>query len=432
MNKDGLKNMLIVSITTTLMGQVYINPFDSPFRLSMGIAILTFLLLQFDDIPIMMTTNLTAVNVFIFRFTIDIVQFNNFINLGINGIASKHLPSAVFYIVFGIALSQLRIRRYREQPIFLIFLVGISDIFSNIAEAAVRQEFTVHTIDVILTSLFIAGFVRATIAFILHSSLKAYNMLIIREEHERRYMNLLLFTANMKAELFLLTKTMQDIEQAMVRCYSIYSELKTKNDIHLNYIDNLKNRILNLAKDIHEIKKDNQRVVSGIEKLLPQAEKDNVMKISAILKILKDNTDRYIQSLGKNIRFLVDTYNDVYINDYYPLITILNNLINNSIDSIDNEGYIKISYKIKENHLVVNVLDSGSGIKEEDIDVIFEPGFSTKFDKRTGHMSTGIGLTHVKHIVENHYRGKIEVNSDRGGTRFTVYIPVNKIMDKED
>lgn len=431
MNKDIFKKIFLVSIVTTLMGQVYINPFNSDFRLSIGIAILIFLLLKFQDISILLTTTCTAALVFIFRFSIDFIQLNSIVD--ISDIALKHLPSAIFYIVFGVALYQLHIRDYKQQPIFFIFLVGISDILSNISEAAARQEFTKTSIEIILTSIFTAGFLRATIAFLLFSSIKAYNMLILKEEHQKRYINLLLFTANMKTEVFFLKKTMQDIEQAMERCYSIYTELKDKKEsLNINYTNRLKDRILNLSKDIHEIKKDNQRVVSGIERLLPQKEKENVMKLSTIFKMLRDNTMRYIEDIGKEIDIFTDYTNNYSVKDYYPLISIVNNLISNSIDAIENSGYIRISQYIENDYILFKIMDTGIGIKKEDVEVIFEPGFSTKFDRKTGHMSTGLGLTHVKHIVDKYFRGRIEVNSQiRQGTSFIIYIPINNIVAEE-
>ncbi|MCG8542083.1 MAG: sensor histidine kinase [Clostridia bacterium] len=431
MNRDEFKKIIIVSMVTTLMGQVYINPFNSDFRLSIGIAIFVFLILKFYNISILLSTVVTALFVFTLRFSIDFIELNGTLNIG--SIALRHLPSAVFYIVFGIALFQLNIRKYKEQPIFFIFLVGISDILSNIAEAAVRQEFTKTTIEMILTSLFIAGFLRATIAFILFSSIKAYNILILKEEHQKKYINLLLFTANMKAEVFFLQKTMKDIEQAMERCYSIYSELKDQNEsMDKSYTSRLKERILNLSKDIHEIKKDNQRVVSGIERLLISEETENVMKLSSILKIFHDNTMRYIEHIGKEIKIFINYTTNLPIKDYYPLISILSNLINNSIDAITNSGSVMISQYIEDNYIIFKITDTGIGIKDEDIRVIFKPGFSTKFDRKTGRMSTGLGLTHVKHIVENHYGGRIDLVSKIGqGTRFFIHIPIDKIDARE-
>ncbi|MDK2917819.1 MAG: two-component system, sensor histidine kinase GlnK [Candidatus Petromonas sp.] len=430
-DREKFGKVLIVAVATTLMGQVYINPFNSPFRLSIGITILTFLLLKFHDISIILTTLCTAISVFIFRFSIDLFQIHG--NAPIIEIALEHLPSAVFYLVFGMALFELRIRKYKEQPIYFVFLVGISDMVSNVAEAAARHEFTKTSIEIILTSLFLAGFARALIAFMLYSSIKAYNMLILKEEHDKRYRNLLLFTANMRAEVFFLQKTMQDIEKAMERCYSIYADLKNKgDDIDKEYVVRIKERILNLSKDIHEIKKDNQRVVSGIERLLPEVEKDNIMKLSTIFKILSDSTKRYVESIGKDIEIFTNYSVNLSVEEYYSLITVLNNLIHNAIDAIDNEGYISISQYIEKGYVIFQIRDSGLGIKKDDMNVIFEPGFSTKFNKKTGRMSTGIGLTHVKHIIENHYSGKIKVNSEIGkGTTFTIYIPIENIVEKE-
>ncbi|WP_432663446.1 HAMP domain-containing sensor histidine kinase [Wukongibacter baidiensis] len=432
MSKDTFKRIILVSIITTLMGQVYINPFNSDFRLSIGIAILTFLLLKFQDIPILLTTSCTAVLVFIFRFTIDAIGMSK--TLYVSDIAVKHLPSAVFYLIFGVALYQLNIRKYKDLPIFFIFLVGISDIVSNVAEAVVRHEFTKPSIEIILTSIFTAGFLRATIAFVLYSSIKAYNMFILKEEHQKRYINLLLFTANMKAEVFFLKKNMQDIEQAMERSYSIYTELKDiKEVIDINYTNKLRRRVLNLAKDIHEIKKDNQRVVSGIERLLPQEKRENTMKLSTIFKMLRDNTTRYIEDIGKDINIFTHYTSNYQVKDYYQLISVINNIIINSIDAIENKGNIKISQYKEDEYIVFKIVDSGMGIKDEDIGVIFEPGFSTKFDRKTGKMSTGLGLTHVKHIVYNYFGGKIEVTSKvMQGCTFSVYIPIRSIIPKEE
>ncbi|MCT4563972.1 MAG: sensor histidine kinase [Maledivibacter sp.] len=431
MNKDIFKKIVLVSIGTTLMGQVYINPFNSDFRISIGIAILMFLLVKFQDISILLTTCCTAVFVFTFRFTIDLIQLNG--ALSIYDIALKHLPSAVFYIVFGFALYQLNIRRYKEQPVFFIFLVGISDILSNISEVAVRQEFTKNSIEIILTSIFTAGFLRATIAFILFSSVKAYNMLVLKEEHQERYHNLILLTAKMKAEIFFLKKTMQDIEQAMERSYSIYTELKDiKGDLDKEYTNRLRGRILNLSKDIHEIKKDNQRVVSGIERLFPKEEKENSIKVSTIFQMLSGNTMRYIEDIGKEINIITDYTNNLKIKDYYAIISVINNLISNSIDAIPHNGYIKISQYTEKDYVIFKIMDSGIGIGKEDIEVVFQPGFSTKFDRKTGHMSTGLGLTHVKHIVENYFGGKIEIASNMGqGTSFIISIPMSKVIGKE-
>ncbi len=63
------------------------------------------------------------------------------------------------------------------------------------------------------------------------------------------------------------------------------------------------------------------------------------------------------------------------------------------------------------------------GIEQDILPYIFNPGFTTKFDEHTGKSSTGIGLFHVKNIVED-LNGFISVKSHlEQGTTFILTIP---------
>lgn len=107
--------------------------------------------------------------------------------------------------------------------------------------------------------------------------------------------------------------------------------------------------------------------------------------------------------------------------DSSVLITILGNLIENAMDVLkgSNTTPKKIDVLIKEynNKLLIKIADSGTGIKSEDIDRIFERGYSTKDGSR------GQGLFIVKDIVEA-LKGNIKVKSILGqGSQFTVELP---------
>ncbi len=107
--------------------------------------------------------------------------------------------------------------------------------------------------------------------------------------------------------------------------------------------------------------------------------------------------------------------------DRTQLIRIITNLVKNAIQSIPEEQENKaISVwvkKEKENVLII-VQDNGIGIKEEDINRIFEPKFTTK------NSGMGLGLGIIKNIIEN-YKGTISFETEYGkGTRFTVSLPI--------
>ena len=102
------------------------------------------------------------------------------------------------------------------------------------------------------------------------------------------------------------------------------------------------------------------------------------------------------------------------------LITVIGNLLDNAFDamneSIDYKQHKELLFGIysKSEAVLITVDDTGSGIKSEDIEFIFENGYSTKGEGR------GTGLYQVKSMVEN-FGGKITVESQDGvGTSFTV------------
>lgn len=424
--RDRVTEVLFIAAATALMGQVYIHPFNSSFRISLGIVAMTLLILKFEKVPIAITGIVSGGAIFGFRVFLDYISTA----ADIVPIMNKHIPAAIFYMIVAVMYSQLKIRNYADYPVQLIFMVSISDIMANIMEVVMRQEFDGTSADVVLLGLFIAGFVRAFLILILYSGLRFYSVLLLREEQNEKYKEFLLMSAKMKAEIFFLNKSMGDIESAMNRSYSIYSELKNEDvDIDKNYISHLKGRLLNLSKDIHEIKKDSQRVISGMESLLPDHRNKEHILIGEVLEIIQENTKRYVKALNKDIEIVLDIGDDMIINDYHSLISVLNNLINNAIESIDKTGFIHISQRTEGPNLVFEITDNGSGIKPKDLQAIFKPGFSTKFDKKTGRMSTGIGLTHVKELVESYYMGQLYVESEIDkGTVFKVYIPIKNIQ----
>lgn len=426
---EELKKIFFTAIITTFMGQVYITPFGSSFRVSMAVVALTLLLLEFHDIPIIRTTTFTSVSVFVFRIFMDYIGGNG----GYSILVGRHLPAAVFYIVIGLLFSYLKIRDLKDNPVKLILFIGFADMLSNIIEVFIREEFLAISFNAIFTRLFVTGFVRATITFFLFSGIRFYNVLVLKEENRQRYEEFIMRSARMKSEVFFLNKTMRDIEVAMNRAYSIYNELKSGNvPIEEPYKGQLRDRLLNLSKDIHEIKKDNQRVVFGIEGLISTDQTHQPMRVDTFIAMIVDNTQRYILSQKKHISIISDISYSFETYEYFPLISVINNLVNNSIDAIADEGYINVVVFRRDNQICVEIIDNGKGIKPQDMGAIFLPGFSTKFNPETGKMSTGIGLSHVKEIVEKHFNGSIYLDpTQEKGTKFTIEIPSEMLEIKE-
>jgi signal transduction histidine kinase len=101
------------------------------------------------------------------------------------------------------------------------------------------------------------------------------------------------------------------------------------------------------------------------------------------------------------------------------------NLLSNAIESIDNQGVITISTSTVDQQVVIAIKDDGKGIPPDQIDKIFNPGFTTK---GVG-VGTGLGLSICYNIIEKH-KGVLQVNSELGqGTEFTITIPINNVAE---
>ena len=119
---------------------------------------------------------------------------------------------------------------------------------------------------------------------------------------------------------------------------------------------------------------------------------------------------------------------------------VIYNLIDNAYEAIDEKvnvlkrkstlifsPKIEISLIKKEYINVIKVFDNGIGIKEENIQKIFVPFFTTKTAAKSG---TGIGMYIVKRIVTENLKGKIELKSEyMKGTEIIIELP-NELIKK--
>jgi signal transduction histidine kinase len=97
------------------------------------------------------------------------------------------------------------------------------------------------------------------------------------------------------------------------------------------------------------------------------------------------------------------------------------NLIDNAADAMKEGGKLTIRTSLDRDHVVVEIIDTGTGIPKEIQHKIYEPFFTTK-QMGTG---TGLGLDTVWRIVRKH-RGDIRVESQPGKTCFRIRLPLKQ------
>ena len=98
-------------------------------------------------------------------------------------------------------------------------------------------------------------------------------------------------------------------------------------------------------------------------------------------------------------------------------------LMLNAMDAMNSRGVLTVrthGNPQRSDEIMAEFIDTGTGIRQEDLPKIFEPFFTTKPQGR----GTGLGLSVAYGIVEEH-RGRIEVESQMGvGTNFKVFLPI--------
>lgn len=100
---------------------------------------------------------------------------------------------------------------------------------------------------------------------------------------------------------------------------------------------------------------------------------------------------------------------------------VIENLCKNAVDAMGGEcGQIVLHLEQLENKVVVEISDTGKGIKKKNIKNVFRPGFTTK------QRGWGLGLSLAKRIVEDYHHGKIFVKSSELGKGTTFKIELKK------
>jgi len=104
------------------------------------------------------------------------------------------------------------------------------------------------------------------------------------------------------------------------------------------------------------------------------------------------------------------------------MMQVFTNLFLNAIQAVGRDGEVAVSTRLepkaRARSLRITVGDNGKGISPAQRASIFEPFYTTRSD------GTGLGLTIVRKIVEQH-DGRIEVESEEGkGTQFTIVLPL--------
>ena len=235
----------------------------------------------------------------------------------------------------------------------------------------------------------------------------------------------------------------------MIGMLKIYDEVEKKIKMSSENPE-----IVNNMVRIEQMKREMnyESAVSDLEEILT-ATKEGINRIAKVVKEVRtypfQGSEKYRQSLNNILKLTIDLIKGYYLKDKPDILIqsdldislpqiplkageiaqiLLNMLINSiqAIEEIRDSGKIIIKTKLlkstqvvmDENPLIeLSIEDNGIGIKNIDLPKIFDPYFTTKKD------GTGLGLSNVKKVIEDH-NGTIDVKSEYlKGTIIIITLP---------
>lgn len=103
--------------------------------------------------------------------------------------------------------------------------------------------------------------------------------------------------------------------------------------------------------------------------------------------------------------------------DAAVLKNALRRVLDNAFESINGQGAVTVSLSAAKGWALLEITDSGPGIKPESLALVFEPFYTTK------PRGLGLGLSIARKAIEAH-QGRLEVESSpKGGASFTILLP---------
>ena len=409
---------LLVGGLVALAGQLYLSLWAEGFRVSMAAVLYPVLLVALMRESHRPDTGLvTGLSVFCFRVGLDLFR-----GTALGAAVVLEAPGGVFYFIYDCILCLL-VKDRRSHGHRLWPALMACDLGANIVNLALSSRLGFLTDPAELLGLGGLALGRATAAGCILLLMRRYRALLLRQEHEERYRRLFLMTAELKNELYFLRKNAEDIEAVMSNAYRLYELLPEEEE-------EAKALALGVARDVHEVKKDNLRIIRGLEQVVTESYDSETMGLGDLLNILERSTRQLLGAQRADIRLECRLEGDIPIQEHYPVLSVLKNLVTNAVEAIQGDsghGTVQVDCRTGAETLTLCVKDDGPGITERGMKNLFQVGYSTKFDPSTGNINRGVGLPAVQHIVES-LGGTISVASKvREGTCFTVTLPLENV-----
>ncbi len=223
---------------------------------------------------------------------------------------------------------------------------------------------------------------------------------------------------------------------------NIAHDLRTPLTSILGYLDLINKRELTedtkkeYLKIVYEKSKKLQDLIESLFSFTKTNSSKLVLKIDKIdiIKLLCQLMEEFYPNFeDKGITCSVNTNIDSYVidGDGTLLARLFDNLINNAVKYGADGKRIDVKIIAENNIVKISVINYGKVIPQDELPLIFDKFYRVDQARNSGTGGTGLGLAIAKNITELHH-GVIEVTSDLGGTVFSVTLPKELDVEREN
>lgn len=191
---------------------------------------------------------------------------------------------------------------------------------------------------------------------------------------------------------------------------------QSKSDRYLQTLIRESERLANLIEDLLSL----SRLESGATPFHPEP-----VDITELLEALVNDRSSLAASLGLKMAIQGSKQLPAARGDRKLLGQVFTNLLTNAMSYTPNGGKISVRTDTDNGQFVRAIVeDTGLGIRPEEKPLIFGRFYRGTASEKSGVAGTGLGLAICKEITELH-GGRISVESDGNGSRFSVLLPVD-------
>ena len=237
---------------------------------------------------------------------------------------------------------------------------------------------------------------------------------------------------------FLTNKSLEPIEESWKNqelfVQDASHELRTPLTIIFSKVESIikrpKNKVEDEMNNLVIVMKEVRRLSKLVSDLLKLTKEDAIITINKskfdIVEMINDILKQYedifeLQNKKLKVNYTLKD-NNIY-SDKEKLKQIFIIIIDNAMKYTKENDYIQVCLSEEGSNVKIEVKDSGIGIKEEEISLIFNRFYRASSHRETNKEGSGIGLSIAKLLVSN-LKGEICVNSKyKKGSTFSIYIP---------